>query len=351
MKKDQKNKKEQQDEFTDEQRNAILQKEFNVGKNKDGGEKKTLEGIIDSVIDAIKDNGDIKDRIKKYWFTKQIEEWKEKKKEEKNNADKEPSDDKLMDIVKKDLKIRIANTILELIKQQDIDEKNIWFYQAGRNVSLQHNGDKICEVLSFNYFNQLISPPYKPFFINNQNDNNKLNGVCIYKYGDDQSKTKWITAYFKNDETEPKCKITFRTDENDKIKNVEIKLCKNIYSETTYTISLNDKGEVKKNQDENYYDYEIKKQTKKLLFEDDTIKVLREMIENELNSEQKKVFDNIKKYLCLEKDTKEEKKEDSTNIITQDINNINKKGENENNASCNCCGLDLSCLDYCGLCK
>ena len=25
--------------------------------------------------------------------------------------------------------------------------------------------------------------------------------------------------------------------------------------------------------------------------------------------------------------------------------------ENKNNASCNCCDLDLSCLDYCGLCR
>ena len=115
MKKDQKNKKEQQDEFTDEQRNAILQKEFNC-KHHSGGKvkKETITDIIDGVINAIKDDYEIKDCIKKYWFTKQIEEWKK----DDNNKNKEPADDELMEIVKEDLKIRIANTMLELKKQK-----------------------------------------------------------------------------------------------------------------------------------------------------------------------------------------------------------------------------------------
>ena len=63
--------------------------------------------------------------IRKYWFTKQIEEWKK----DDNNKNKEPTDEDLMDIVKKDLKIRIANTMLELKqelkKQKDIQTKKL----------------------------------------------------------------------------------------------------------------------------------------------------------------------------------------------------------------------------------
>ena len=144
-------------EFTDDQRAEILQETFKVGHDKDECEDKSLEDIIDSVIDAIKDDGDKKDCIKKYWFTKQIEEWKEQ-----NKADKEPSDDELMDIVREDLKIRMENTMLEL-RKQNIDKKDIWFYQSGEYVVLHHNDDEICEVLGFNYVNQHSSTPYKPF--------------------------------------------------------------------------------------------------------------------------------------------------------------------------------------------
>ena len=92
-------------------------KHLRLAINKDECEEKSLEDIIDDVINAIKDNyysDNIKKCIKKYWFTKQIEEWKK----DDNNKNKEPADNELMEIVKEDLKIRIANTMLELKKQK-----------------------------------------------------------------------------------------------------------------------------------------------------------------------------------------------------------------------------------------
>ncbi|MBQ7552235.1 MAG: hypothetical protein IJT15_02185, partial [Rickettsiales bacterium] len=228
-------------DFTDDQRAEILKETFNVGPHMNECEEKSLENIIDSVIKAIKDDdyyNVIKCCIKKYWFTKQIEEWKYKE-----NTKEAPEDDELMNIVKEDLKIRIANTMLEL-KKHNIDEKNIWFYQNGEYVDVKHNDDKICQVSEFNTVYRHVSPPYKPCFMNDKNDKNKLNGVCIYKHGKDEnedgkSKTKWIMACFKDDDTEPQCKITFKTDENDKITNVEIETAKDRNGDKSiYTISL-----------------------------------------------------------------------------------------------------------------
>ena len=346
MEKDQ---KEQKYKFTKEEREKILGETFNVGKEQNKCNKKTLEGIIDDVINAIKNGAcynDRKDCIRKYWFTKQIEEWKKK-----NN--KEPSDNELMNIVKEDLKVRIANTMLELKqelkKHKDIKEEDIWFYQSDQYVILRHNNDDICEVSGFNHVCQHISPPYKPFFMKNPNDNNKLNGVCIYKHGNDKKKTKWIMACFKDQYTmPPRCKITFQTNENNEITNVKIKTKKDINSsKSTYKISLDNEGRVEKitkkggeeNKDKNNYNNEIKQ----LLFEDDINKVLIENIECELDNQQKVVFDKIKEHLGNVEE-KEAEKEDNTNIITKDIN---KEGGSENNSSCNCCGLDLSCLKSC----
>ena len=60
-------------EFTDDQREEILKQEFNC-KHRYGDEikKKKITDIIDSVIDAIKDDGGYKKCIRKDWFTKQI---------------------------------------------------------------------------------------------------------------------------------------------------------------------------------------------------------------------------------------------------------------------------------------
>ena len=240
----------QNNEFTKEEREKILQEKFKVGRFEDKCEKKSLEEIIDGIIDAIKNNvcyNDIEECIQKYWFTKQIEEWNK----DDNNKNKEPSNDELMEIVREDLKIRIANTMLalkqELKKHKDIKEEDIWFHQSGKYVSLQHNEDEICEVSDFNYIHYHVSPPYKPFFMKNPNDNNKLNGVCIHKHGNDKKKTKWIMACFKGYFNWPKCKITFRTDGENKITNVKIKTKKDSNSKSIYTISLNNKtGKVEK---------------------------------------------------------------------------------------------------------
>ena len=121
--------------------------------------KKSLEDIIDSAVDVIKNDCDYKNCIKKYWFTKQIEKWKEN-----NNTDKDPEDGELMNIVKKDLKIRIANTMLALEKRKDIDKNYIRFYQNDYDsVFLRHNDDEICKVSDFKYSTLHASPPYKPF--------------------------------------------------------------------------------------------------------------------------------------------------------------------------------------------
>ena len=322
------NQKEQQNyEFTKKQREKILGEEFNVGKEQNKCNKQTLKGIIDGIIDAIKDDNYCKNCIKKYWFTKQIEE----RKKDGDNKDKESHDDELMDIVKEDLKIRMANTMLALEKRTDIDKKNIWFDQNGEYVVLRHNDDKICEVSNFNNFYYHLSPPYKPFFMTNKSDDDKLNGVCIYKHGNDKKKTKWIMACFKDNGIVPQCKITFQTN-NNKIINVKIENKKDEDSESIYTISLNNGGQVEKitkegeeyNQNKNYYNNEIKQ----LLFENETNKVLIERIEDELDSQQKQVFDNIKEYLDIEKDTKEENKDNTNN---QNI--INEKEEENENSS------------------
>ena len=296
-------------EFTNAEREQILQAKFKVGEDQNECEDKSIEEIIDGIINAIKNYDDIyKDCILQYWFTKQIEEWKKK-----NN--KEPSNDELMEMVREDLKVRIANTMLELKqelkKHKDIKEEDIWFYCSDDNnyVILQHNNDYICEVSDFNHFHQRISPPYKPFFMKNTNDNNKLNGVCIYKHGDDKKKTKWIMACFKDDGIVPQCKITFKTNKNDKIKNVEIETAKDENSELTYTIFLNDEGRVEKitKNGKEVNNADCIEEINNLLFKDDMFKVLRERIEDEFDSQQKAVFDNIKAHLG---DVKEEKKDE-----------------------------------------
>ena len=352
MEKDQ---KEQKYKFTKEEREKILKETFKVGRLEDKCEKRSLEAIIDDVINAIKDDNDEKDCIRKYWFTKQIEEWKK----DDNNKNKEPSNDELMEIVREDLKIRIANTMLalkqELKKHKDIKEEDIWFYCSDDNhyVILRHNNNDICQVSDFNFLWQHISLPYKPFFMKNPNDNNKLNGVCIYKHGDDKKKTKWIMACFKDDCTKPQCKITFQTNENNKITNVEIENKKDSNGKSTYTISLNNKtgkvaqitkkGEVDANKN---YAEEIKQ----LLFEDKINKVLIDRIEDELDNQQKVVFDKIKEYLGVvkeekkEEETKEEKKEEEIkekekeekeenkdiNINDKSNNIINNETDNQN---------------------
>ena len=221
-----------------------------------------------------------------------------------------------MDIVKEDLKIRTANTILELRKQTGINDENIWFnneHEYASIVKLQNDNNIILTISQFNDRYYHVSPPYKPFFMNNQHDNGKLNGVCIYKHGNDEnedgkSKTKWIMACFKDDGIVPQCKITFKTNKNDKIKNVEIETAKDENSELTYTISLNDKGEVDEitkagnvDEDKNYA-----KEIEKLLFKDKTNKHLTENIEYELDSQQKQVWDSIK--IALNKNRRKRRK-------------------------------------------
>ena len=313
---------EQKYKFTDEERKPILKEKFKVGIFQNACDKKSLEEIIDDVINVIKKSDKIKNCIKKYWFTKQIEEWK------KNN-NKEPNEDELMNIVKEDLKVRMVNTMLELKQLKGINQGDIWFYQNRHHVGLKQNDDYICEVSYFNWHTCHISPPYKPFFMKNQNDNYKLNGVCIHKHGnDDEYKTKWIMACFKDEDMEPQCKITFQTNEDNKITNVKIETKKDSSSKSTYTISLNKEGKVKKitkkgeeeNANQNYTE-----EIKRLLFEDNTNKHLTENIELELDKKQKEVFDTIKKHIGV---VKEENKE-------------------EDNNNCKCCGFDLSCLKSC----
>ena len=345
--------KEQNYGFTKEEREKILKEKFKVSKCGKECEEKLLEDIIDGVINAIKDaikddddykkdDDDYKNCIRKYWFTKQIEEWKKN-----NKTNKEPSDDELMEIVREDLKIRIANTMLELKqelkKHKDIKEEgDIWFYRNDYNVALYHDDiTRTCEVSDFIESFGYVSPPYKPFFMNNPNDHNNLNGVCIYKHGNDEKKTKWIMACFKNERTKPRCKITFQTNENNKITDVEIETEQDSNSgKSIYAIYLNEAGKViiittkgKLDVKKNYAE-----EIKQLLFEDKIIKVLRERIEDELDNQQKVVFDKIKEHLGNVEE-KEAEKEDNTNIITKDIN--------KDNSSCNCCGLDLSCLKSC----
>ena len=160
----------------------------------------------------------------------------------------------------------------------------------------------------------------------NQNDNGELNGVCIYKYGNDKSKTKWIMACFTDNVTYPQCKITFQTNENNnnKITNVEIETEKDNNSKSTYTISLNDVGEAeqitKKGEEDANKNYA--EEIKQLLFKDDINKVFIERIEDEFDSQQKVVFDNIKNYLGVVKE------EDIANDISNQQSNTNLKAVN-----------------------
>ena len=250
--------------------------------------------------------------------------------------------------------------MLEL-KKHNIDEEDILFQQNGEYVVLQYNDGKICEVSDFKYSTLHASPPYKPYFMNNPNDENKLNGVCIYKHGYDEGKTKWIMACFKNSYIMPKCQITFQTDENYKITNVEIETAKDENSESIYTIFLNESGVVKitKKGGESVDDAD---EIKQLLFEDKTNKVLTENIEYELDSQQKAVFDTIKKHIGIkiEKDNKKDegnKDEEKEKKEEADINNkpaetnmddapkcfgsyTNKNGEKVYR----CFGCDVPCL-------
>ncbi|MBQ7552627.1 MAG: hypothetical protein IJT15_04255 [Rickettsiales bacterium] len=206
----------------------------------------------------------------------------------------------------------------------------------------------------------------------NPNDSGKLNGVCIYKHGNDKnedSKTKWIMVCFKNPYIKPKCQITFKTNENDKITNVEIETAKDSDSESTYTISLNESGEVAQitkgdeaeNANKNYAE-----EIKQLLFGGEINKVLTENIEYELDSQQKVVFDKIKEYLGVveekeenKENKKEEKKKDKTDIVEKRVNiNNQTAGTNiDNIPRCfgsyidengkkgyRCFGVDIPCL-------
>lgn len=327
--------KEQNYDFTDKQRAEILKKKFKVGNDQDGYKDKSLEEIIDGIINAIKKYDDIyKDCILQYWFTKQIEKWNK----DDNNKNKK-LDDELMNIVKEDLKIRIANTMLALKERKDIDWENIWFnneHGYASIVALQNDDNIILTISDFTCQWQHRSPPYKPFFMTNKNDDDKLNGVCIYKHGDDKKKTKWIMACFKSDYTKPQCKITFQTNKNNKITNVDIETEKDENSKSTYTISLDEAGKVEqitKEDDDENKDY--KDEIKQLLFEDDINKVLIENIECELNREQKKVFDKIKAHLGIKEEHDEKKWKNKEN---NQINNPKPKYT--------LCGFDN---DICGL--
>ena len=276
-----------------------------------------------------------------------------------------------MEIVKKDLKIRTANTMLELKKHKDIKEEDIWFYQSDDYVDLNHNDNRIYQVSYFNNWYHLASPPYKPYFMKNPNDNDNLNGVCIYKHGNNKNKTKWIMACFGNGITVPQCKITFQTNENNKITNVDIETKKNKNSKSTYTISLDEAGQVKKitkegEEEEEEENKDYKDEIKQLLFEDDINKVLIENIEYELDNQQKVVFDTIKKHIGIkiEKDNKkeeekkgeegnkEEKKEEeenkdinindkSNNIINNETNNQNQNNNGKSGIANNECSQCL----------
>ena len=183
----------------------------------------------------------------------------------------------------------------------------------------------------------------------NPNDNNNLNGVCIYKHGDDKKKTKWIMACFKNDYKKPQCKITFQTDGGNKIKNVEIETAKDKNSKSTYTISLNDEGRVaqitKKGGEVNNAD--CIEEINNLLFKDDMFKVLRE---NELDNQQKVVFDKIKNYLGVVKEEKKEEEKVNINNKSADTNLDNTPKcfgsyTNKNGKKVyRCFGCDIPCL-------
>ena len=350
MEKDQ---KEQKYKFTKEEREKILKETFKVGRLEDKCEKRSLEAIIDDVINAIKDDNDEKDCIRKYWFTKQIEEWKK----DDNNKNKEPSNDELMEIVREELKIRIANTMLaleqELKQHKDIKKDDIWFRQAGKYVVLKHIFSDICYVLDFRDVYSHTHPPYKPYFMYNENACDPLKGVCIYNGLNDEKNKKWIKACFIADFLEPQCEITFQTNEKDNITKVEIENKKDKNSgRSTYTISLNDEGQVEKitkkgevDANKNYAE-----EIKQLLFEDKINKVLIDRIEDELDNQQKVVFDKIKEYLGVvkeekkEEETKEEKKEEEIkekekeekeenkdiNINDKSNNIINNETDNQN---------------------
>ena len=261
-----------------------------------------------------------------------------------------------MDIVKEDLKVRIANTMLEFIKLDNIKKKDIWFYKSDKFVNLMHNDDKICCVLDFCDDNAPAYPPYKPYFMYNENDwkalngvlhkslNDKdwkaLNGVCVRKSVIDKENTQWIEACCRAPLVRPQCKITFQKNEtdNNKITNVKIETEENENSKSTYTISLDDKGQVTKitKEGEELNKENYIEEINKPLFKDNINKHLTENIECELDDQQKVVFDTIKKHIGIKIEKDNKKEEESENGEVKEIKN--------NQATYSFCGVHNNCM-------
>ena len=313
-------KKEEEQGFAEKEKQQILGKRFVVYNKSNNPSEATLEEIINSIIEETYDfDKDERQFAQNTAFKEQVEDWKEKK------QNKDPSNKELAKIIQQDLLDRMVNTMLTLQKDHNKIFDNFLFkietVLAGAPNCTILLKDKTC-IKVFNFCDtSVLYPARKPFFMKNPNDNDKLNGVCIYKCGNKNEEC--ITACFKDRFTKPKCEITFKTDENNKITNVEIETD----GESTCTISLNKAGNVekitKRSIEVNDAGY---KEINNLLFKDETHKHLTENIECELDSQQKAVFDEIKKYIGVDEKVEEKKKEEE-NINTQ---NEERKKENSN---------------------
>lgn len=258
---------------------------------------------------------------------------------------------------------RMANTMLEFKKQNDI--KKIWFDMCteGGWYYLRTTDDKdILKILYLNPNGAYVFPAYKPFFMTNPNNDDNLNDICIEKDEMFNGNVKWIATGFRdNNNGIPSCKITFITDKNNNITQVEIVAETNEYTKTTYTISLNEKRKVvkiTKKDENNTENKDYKDEIKKLLFEDEINKHLTENIKYELDSQQKQVFDKIKEDLGVEEEqnkkkgeTKEEKKqEEKNNDFKQRKNNedlfFDASGENQPEYKYRCFKCNNDCCGW-----
>ena len=318
---------------------------------------------------------------RKILFSKQIQDWKKQKK-----TDTEPSDGELKQFICKDLRQRYKEAITEIKKKYPSAK-----YQKGNDktddetenliqINYQHNNKMMCAVDVFSaYGGNIIT--MKPKSLRFAKKNNNIFTSKIYKRFDEGKKEFVIQDIFPShiNFVDSNNKEDFKTQTH--LHNVQLyfklkenKICLKSYFNTTtldmvkvnkieFTLNEGNITEIKQSYangtqqdppititDENEINNKIKE-----IFGDKNNTAIQNII-NELDNKQRTLITNghpellngedKKNALPNEEKPKEEEaeKEDNTNIITKDIN---KEGRSENNASCNCCGLDLSCLKSC----
>ena len=294
-------------------------------------EKITIEALVENLCQQCKkecqsptDRGYFITRLKTVWFEKEIEDWKNKYKK-----DKDPDLDTLLyEIVKPTMTNRIVKAIQELKNKYPdaYSQMTIFLFRTCARIILNYS--PCLTLLNVQNLFGRVSQPEKPFFIKK---NNKLYCVSITKHYDssDLLNQKLFNISIAAECGENNITIKFNKQSKDEdINEVIFEYNNKSKQKIIYKISLNEEGEIdkiiKENEDGENKDY--KDEIKQLLYEDkdkDNInKHLIENIELELDSKQKEVFKKIKAYIGIKevKEKKRKKKKD-INKKKKDINN------------------------------